>query len=74
VLLEKSRLPAVTTKVTVQPQVKAPVEKGQRLGSVTLLADGQVLTEIPLVAPEAVEAKTWWDLTKELLQKTCFCA
>ena len=73
VLIEKSRVNGVSTKVEVQPQVKAPVEAGQKLGTVTLTADGQVLTQIPLVAPETVPEKTWWDITVELLQRVCFC-
>lgn len=73
VLLEKSRQNAVTTQVEVAEEVKAPVEAGQRLGTMTLKADGEVLAEIPLVAEEAVDRRTWWDLTQELLRAVCFC-
>lgn len=73
VLIEKSRLPSITTKVEVQPEVTAPVEAGQQLGTVTLSADGEVLTEIALVATEGVERKSWWDLTTELWKEMCFC-
>ena len=73
VLLEKSRQNAVTTQVEVAEEVKAPVEAGQRLGTMTLKADGEVLVEIPLVAEEAVDRRTWWDLTQELLRAVCFC-
>lgn len=73
VLIEKSRQNSITTTVQVQPEVKAPVEQGQRLGTMTLSADGDVLREIPLIAPETVARKSWWDLTKELLQAICYC-
>lgn len=73
VLLEKSRQNAVTTQVEVAEEVKAPVEAGQRLGTMTLKADGEVLVEIPLVAEEAVDRRTWWDLTQELLRAVCSC-
>ena len=73
VLLEKSRQNAVTTQVEVDPQVRAPVEAGQRLGTVTLRADGEVLAQIPLVAPDTVERRTWWDLTAQMLRYLCFC-
>ena len=73
VLLEKSRQNAVSTQVEVAEEVKAPVEAGQRLGTMTLKADGEVLVEIPLVAEEAVDRRTWWDLTQELLRAVCFC-
>ena len=74
VLIERSLQNKLTTTVTAQPSVKAPVEAGQRLGEVTLSADGAVLTRIPLVAPQTVERKSWWDLTMELLRVVCFCA
>lgn len=73
ILLEKSRQAAVTTQVEVTEEVKAPVEAGQRLGTLKLQADGEVLAEIPLVAPEAIARRSWWDLTCELLQTLCFC-
>ena len=74
VLIEKGRKSAVTTQVVVDESVKAPVEAGQRLGTMTLQADGEVLAEIPLVAPEAVLRRTWWDVTKEMLRGVCFCS
>ena len=73
VLIEKSRQNGITTRVEVPQEVKAPVEQGQRIGTVILSADGEVLTEIPLVSPYAIERKTWWDITRELLQTACFC-
>ena len=74
VLLEKSRRNAVTTQVEVDPQVRAPVEEGQRLGTMTLRAEGEVLAQIPLVAPTAVARLSWWDLTREMLRGLCFCS
>ena len=73
VLLEKGSQSSFSTKVQVDPQVKAPVEAGQRLGTLILQTEGQVLREVPLVAPEAVARLSWWDLTRELLQYLCFC-
>ncbi len=72
-LIPKSLQSKVTTKVEVAEQVTAPVEAGQRLGTMTMQAEGEPLASIPLVAPEAVERKTWWDLFMELLQSICFC-
>ena len=71
-LIEKSQQSSITTKVEVAEQVKAPVEAGQRLGTMTIQSDGKPLAAIPLVAPEAVGRKSWWDLTKELLQAVWF--
>ena len=55
----------------VAEQVKAPVEAGQRLGTMTMQVDGEPLAAIPLVAPETVARKSWWDVTKELLRTVC---
>lgn len=74
VLLEKSLRSTLKTTVEVQPEVKAPVEPGQRLGTVQLTAEGKTIAEIPLVAPQGVERKSWWDITKELIGCLCFCA
>jgi len=73
VLLEKGKQNAFTTKVQVDSQVKAPVEAGQRLGTMILQTEGNVLREVPLVAPQEIARLTWWDLTRELLRYLCFC-
>lgn len=73
VLVEKSSCKDLSTTVEVQPQVRAPVEEGQRLGTLYLSSGGQMLAEIPLVAPVGVGKQTWWDVTKQILQAVCFC-
>ena len=73
VLVKKSQLAGVKTQINVDPEVRAPVEAGQRLGTMLLTAEGQTLAEIPLVAPEAIARRTWWDVTRELLASLCFC-
>ena len=56
ILLEKAKTSGVEQSVTLLPSVSAPVEAGQELGTLTLLAaDGSPLAELPLVAGEAVE-------------------
>lgn len=66
VLIEKGQAAGITTRVEVADQVRAPVEAGQRLGTLTLQSDGAPLAAIPLVAPEAVARRTWWDVTRSL--------
>lgn len=67
ILIEKAQKQSLATQVETDPEVRAPVEAGQRLGTLRLSADGTVLAEIPLVAPEAIERLSWWDVTKLLL-------
>ena len=71
-LIEKSLQNSVSVQVEVAEQVRAPVEAGQRLGTMTIRAGDGVLASIPLIAPEAVARRSWWDVTKELLQAVCF--
>ena len=66
VLIEKGQAAGITTRVEVAVQVRAPVEAGQRLGTLTLQSDGAPLAAIPLVAPEAVPRRTWWEVTRSL--------
>ncbi len=66
-LIDKSQRGQVTTQVTLEEQVEAPVSKGQRLGTMTVRAGDQVLHEIPMIAAQGVERLTFWDLFSRLL-------
>ena len=69
ILLEKSLRDSVTTEVTLEPQVTAPVSKGQRLGTATVKAGDQVLAQLPLVAQTSVTRLSFWDIFKTLLHQ-----
>jgi D-alanyl-D-alanine carboxypeptidase (penicillin-binding protein 5/6) len=43
----------VQTKIELNEPIKAPIEKGQALGTVNIVFNNQVLTSAPLVALEA---------------------
>ena len=58
VLVSKADLNKITTVVRLTDRVEAPVEKGQKLGTMTVLLDGVEQQVIPLVADEAVERLT----------------
>ena len=47
----------------------APVEKGTRLGTLTLRSGEETLLEIPLVAAREVKRKTFRDLLVLVLRK-----
>lgn len=47
------------------------VAAGQQLGTLTISANGETLAEIPIIAPEAIERLTWWELTCRLLRRLC---
>ena len=57
--------------VDLAESVEAPVEAGQKLGTVTVRDGETVLAEIPLVAEEAVARLTWWDAARLILRRAC---
>ena len=67
-LIEKGQKNMVTTEVSLEQELKAPVSQGQRLGTVTLKAGEQVLAQIPLVAKKAVPRLTFSQILIELLR------
>jgi len=69
-LIDKAQKNAVTTEVTLEESVTAPVSQGQRLGTLHIKAGEQVLSEIPLVASRSIERLTWLDLFVKVLQRT----
>lgn len=62
-LLKKKESTGLTKNVTLEKGVKAPVEKGQKLGVITVKNQkGEIIKEIPLVAASKVEKMTWWQI------------
>ena len=68
-LLDKGQKDQVTTQVTLDESLTAPVSKGQKIGTLTIRAGEQVLSQVPMVAQEAVPRLSWWDLFLQVLQK-----
>ena len=58
ILVDKADLNKVTTSVELTDRVEAPVEQGQKLGSMTVYLDGVEQQVIPLVADQAVARLT----------------
>ena len=70
-LIDKSQRDMVTTQVTLDEQVSAPVSKGQKLGTLTVKAGEQILAQVPMVAETAVERLTWGDIFLMVLRRLC---
>ena len=70
-LVDKTKASSVTSGITVEESAAAPVEKGQRLGTLTVRAGEETLAEIPLVAPRAVPKLSWFQLWMRLLRTIC---
>jgi D-alanyl-D-alanine carboxypeptidase (penicillin-binding protein 5/6) len=50
----------------IESQLKAPIEKGETYGSLTVMLDGKEITNVPLVALESVAEA---GLIKRLIDK-----
>ena len=68
-LIDKARKNSVTTEVSLEEAVTAPVTQGQRLGTLTIRSGEQVLAEVPLVAETEILRLTWGDLTVQVLKQ-----
>ena len=68
-LVDKSQKSLVTTQVTLEESVAAPVSRGQRLGTLTIQAGEQVLAQVPLVAKEPVERLSFGDLFVKIFRR-----
>ncbi|NEX79902.1 D-alanyl-D-alanine carboxypeptidase [Bacillus thermocopriae] len=54
----------VKQKVTIQKNLKAPIKKGDQVGSVKLIRNGKVILNSPLVAKKDVKQAGFWTLYK----------
>jgi len=68
-LIDKAQKSSIATQITLEPSVTAPVSKGQRIGTMTVSAGEQVLSEIPLVAAEDVARLRFPDLFGKVLRR-----
>ena len=68
-LIDNSQKSAVTTEVTLEEQVTAPVTRGQQIGTLSIKSGEQTLRQIPLVAAEGVERLTTGDIFMRVLRK-----
>ncbi|MFJ5715663.1 D-alanyl-D-alanine carboxypeptidase family protein [Neobacillus sp. NPDC093127] len=54
----------VEQKIELQKNLKAPISKGDKVGTIKLMKDGKVILESPLVAKKEVKEAGWWNLYK----------
>ena len=68
-LIDKAQKSGVTSEVTLEPTVTAPVSRGQRLGTLTVKSGDQVLKEVPLVAAQEVERLSYGEIYRMVLMR-----
>ena len=50
----------VETQLQFSPYFEAPIAVGQAMGVATLSLDGEILSEVPLIAMSAIKQGGWW--------------
>ena len=68
-LIDKGQKDQVNIQVALEETLTAPISKGQKVGTLTVRVGDQVLSQVPMVAQDAVPRLTWWDLFVQMLQK-----
>ncbi|WP_416149642.1 D-alanyl-D-alanine carboxypeptidase family protein [Salipaludibacillus sp. HK11] len=65
ILIKKGEdIEGMTEKVTLNKDVKAPIEQGTQLGKIVLENDGKEVTSKNLVASDSIERASLWQLVK----------
>ena len=68
-LIDKGQKDQLNIQVALEETLTAPVSKGQKVGTLTVRVGEQVLSQVPMVAKDAVPRLTWWELFVQMLQK-----
>ncbi len=73
-LIDKGQKGDVTTQVTLEESLTAPVSQGQKIGTLTVKCGEQILAQVPMVAKAGVEKLSWSDLFLRVLRRLCMSA
>ena len=68
VLVEKLQRDNVLKTLDLAIDVQAPVQKGQKLGTLILSCNDEILAEVDIVAAEDVEKLGWWDIFSRMVR------
>lgn len=53
-----------TKNIVINKDLKAPIQKGETIGTLQIKKEGKVYVESPIVAKEAISQASWWQLYK----------
>ncbi len=71
-LIEKAKANKITTSFTVLENITAPVAEGQELGEMIVYLEEEVYDKIPLVAEQAIDSVTIFDIFKDFMKVFVF--
>ena len=60
ILIKKGAEEKITQRVDICIDVEAPVEKGQKLGTVYFESDGETIGYCSIISEKGVERRSWW--------------
>ncbi len=67
-LVDRAKRTSLSARVEMAQVLRAPVQKGQRVGTLTVYSDDKMLIQLPLIASQAVERLHFWDVCKMIFQ------
>ncbi len=71
-VVEKGKISGLTRRIDLPERVSAPVEAGERVGTLTLLDGEAEVLAVPILAAEDVPRRTWGSLLAQLLRTATF--
>jgi len=73
-LIDKSQQSSITTEVTLQEELTAPISEGERLGMLVVKSGEHILAQVPMVAESAVTRLSFWDIFAKVLGRITMAA
>ena len=70
-LLQKGKHKSVQTEILLDERVSAPIKKGDRVGTVRYLLDGEVLAELDITSTEDVAKISFFELLRRMFGIYC---
>lgn len=67
-MIEKAQAAKVEKQLVLVERLEAPVEKGQKVGTLRFLLDGKQIAEVPVVAANSVKRLSTMDIYGEILK------
>lgn len=68
IVIEKSKIEGITYETQMEPQLKAPIAKGDCVGKVLVQSNGETLATIEILAQKDIERLGFFDIYDSLLR------
>lgn len=69
ILIKKGEDKDIEQTISIDENISAPIEKGQKLGTITYSKNGETLTMVNLVSNDSVDKINLFTMTKEIVYK-----